>query len=646
MPINDRDKLNRIEELKSKLFSKNYQTEMEHPGRFTHQTERDVPDSWEDDSGEGSGIFYMYRNFFMKTSMFKKFFFFSLGFFILTLCYAAFVFFAGGNTVSNDNIDISIIGNNFTTGGEELPLIIGITNRNSLPLDLVDLVIEYPKGGDTDLSMGTERSRLSLGTIPAGSVRNENVKIILYGQEKSIRPIKISLEYRVEGSNAIFVKEKPYEVTINSTPINLFVDAPTTISPNQDINFNIKVALNSTKVASKILLKMDYPSGFVFGSATPAPTSGNNIWSLGDLAPGSSRNIAVVGKIFDASDGEEKTFHISSGIQSNTDKSVIDVVFNSLSQTLLIKKPFISANLFINGLSQREYATDSRTPIVGEIRWSNNLDTKVDDLQISAHISGNAFDRKKITADQGFYDSSKDTIVWDKNSQTDFAEVSPGESGYVKFTVSPLSLLSAGGGLLSDPSVKIEISISGKDSLGGLSGQNLNNTDTALVKIVSDAGLATKALYYSGPFANTGPIPPKVEKPTSYTIVWSVSNTSNSIGNAVVKSSIPAWVRFLGTVSPTSEDLTYNPSTKEIVWNIGKISRGTGTTQSNREVSFQISLSPSLSQIGAIPVLVNNAVLTGHDDFANVDVRVEKGSLRTSLDSDPAFPANGAAVVE
>jgi hypothetical protein len=161
-----------------------------------------------------------------------------------------FVFFAGGNTVSNDNIDISIIGNNFTTGGEELPLIIGITNRNSLPLDLVDLVIEYPKGGDTDLSMGTERSRLSLGTIPAGSVRNENVKIILYGQEKSIRPIKISLEYRVEGSNAIFVKEKPYEVTINSTPINLFVDAPNTISPNQDINFNIKVALNSTRVAS------------------------------------------------------------------------------------------------------------------------------------------------------------------------------------------------------------------------------------------------------------------------------------------------------------------------------------------------------------------------------------------------------------
>ena len=51
----------------------------------------------------------------------------------------------------------------------------------------------------------------------------------------------ISLEYRVPGSNAIFVKNEPYSVTINSTPINLSVDAPATVSPNQVITLDVKL---------------------------------------------------------------------------------------------------------------------------------------------------------------------------------------------------------------------------------------------------------------------------------------------------------------------------------------------------------------------------------------------------------------------
>ncbi|KKR64972.1 MAG: hypothetical protein UU07_C0046G0006, partial [Parcubacteria group bacterium GW2011_GWF1_40_5] len=46
------------------------------------------------------------------------------------------------------------------------------------------------------------------------------------------------------------------------------------------------------------------------------------------------------------------------------------------------------------------------------------------------------------------------------------------------------------------------------------------------------------------------------------------------------------------------------------------------------------------------PVIINEAVLTGHDDFANVDVRVNKASLNTILNNDPTFPPSGAIVVE
>ncbi len=649
MSQGDGDKLNRIEELKTKLFSKSYRTKIEHRDTFTHFDIKDVPDSWGNGRGAPDDSMTFQDKFFMKTSIFKNFFIFSFIFFLFTLGYASYVFFAGGNTVSNDNIDISILGNNFTAGGEELSFVVGIANKNSSPLDLVDLVIEYPKGsgaGTLNSSLPVERSRESLGTIPAGAVRNENIKAVLFGEQGSIQNIKISLEYRVEGSNAIFVKEKSYDVTISSTPLNLSVDAPQTASSNQDIILNVKAALNANKPASKILLKIDYPAGFQFGSSIPAPSVGNNVWNLGDLAPGAERKISVTGKILDAIDGEEKSFHISSGSQSAGDKSVVGVVFNSLSQTVVIRKPFIETKLFVNGVSARDYATDTKTPIRGEIRWTNNLDTKVNDLSIKAKISGNVVNRKTIVAQQGFYDSSKDIITWDKNSLNNFREISPGDSGSVNFSLSPLSLFSAMDGITKDPSIIIDVSISGKQLVSGYATADLNNSNSSIVHIISDVGFISKGLYYSGAFTNTGPIPPKVEQKTTYTIQWSLTNTANNISKAVVRSSLPSWINFVGSLAPSDADLTYNPSTREIIWNIGSIPRGAGISTADRSVSFQVSFIPSISQLNTTPIIINDAVLTGHDDFANVDVRVNKASLRTQLDNDSLFPPVGGTVVE
>ena len=641
MPPEDRNKLNRLEELKTQLFSKNYQTKIEHRDSFSRLNKPDVLDAWKTKEKDAR---FTARNFFMKTSLFKKFFIFSIIFFVLTLAYAGYVFFAGGNTISNDNIDISVLGNNFTAGGEELPLVVGITNKNSATLELADLVMTYPKGSTADPTSNTENFRESLGTIPAGGVLNENLKVTLFGEQGGVVPIKISLEYRVAGSNAIFVKDTTFNVTITSTPINLSVEAPSTISPNQNITLNVKATLNATTPLPNILVKLDYPVGFVFVSSVPAPSLGNNVWNLGDLAPGAEHDISISGKMVDVFDGDQKTFNISTGSQSSADKSMIDVIYNSIAQTLTVQKPFIDASLSINGVSQREYATDAKTPINAEIQYTNNLDTKVNNLVIVAKITGNAFDRKTIIAQQGFYDSSNDTITWDESSQNALAEVNPGDSGSVDFSLSPLSLYGASGGMLSSPSINIEVDISGSQAALGSSVNQLNNSSSAIVRIISDVGFTTKGLHNSGPFTNTGPIPPKVGVATTYTVVWTLSSTANSISNVQINSTLPPWINFVGPISPTDEYLTYNAETRALVWNADRIPIGAGITGIARTVAFQVSFTPSLSQVGTSPVIVNGAILTGHDDFANVDVTVNKAPMTTALENDPAFPLNGGMV--
>ncbi|HEY4477719.1 MAG TPA: hypothetical protein VJB09_00385 [Candidatus Paceibacterota bacterium] len=637
MALDDKDRLSKIEDLKSKLFSRGYTPRIEHYDTHRHRTDT-PPETWshEDLKKEKPS---------MKISAFKKFFIFSLIFFGLSTLYVLFNFFEGGNNVSNDNIEISVLGNAFTNGGEDLPLIVEISNRNNVALELVDLVVESPRGAGSG-NNNTERQRISLGSIPSGGSRSENVIVRLFGEQGSVNSVRISIEYRVPGSNAIFVKEKPYEVTIESTPLNLTIEAPSEVPPNQDVTLKIKAQINSERRAENMIIKVDYPLGFQFTSATPGPSLGNNVFELGTLEPGTEYQIAILGKMVDVWNGEQKTFKVWSGSQSRTEKSEIDVVFNSLLYTMLINKPFVESSIFVNGVYSKEYAINSGAPLSGEVRWANNLDTKVNDMEIRLKLSGNAMNRKSIKAPKGFYNSIEDTIVWDKNTDPSFAEVEPGESGLVSFSVASKQLYSSADGILNQPIINLYASISGKQAVASNVAKKIESNETKIVKIISDVGFANKILYYTGPFTNTGPIPPKVENETTYTVVWNVTNTANVVRNAKVRATLPSWVNFVGTISPADANLTYNASTKEIVWNVGTLVRGAGLGNAGPEVAFQITFTPSLSQLDETPIVINDAVLTGHDDFANVDVRVNRSSLNTKLPSDASFDYKNARVVE
>ena len=172
----------------------------------------------------------------------------------------------------------------------------------------------------------------------------------------------------------------------------------------------------------------------------------------------------------------------------------------------------------------------------------------------------------------------------------------------------------------------------------------LQNSAAAVLRVISDVGFSAKALYYSGAFPNIGSIPPKAEETTTYTIVWTLSNTANNISRAQLTATLPAWVNFLGPVSPASEGLTYNALNRTVVWNISRIPKGTGITTAARSVSFQVSFKPSLSQVGSTPVLMSESLLTGYDDFAKVEVTVSRSELNTRLLDDPLFPGNGGVV--
>jgi hypothetical protein len=162
----------------------------------------------------------------------------------------------------------------------------------------------------------------------------------------------------------------------------------------------------------------------------------------------------------------------------------------------------------------------------------------------------------------------------------------------------------------------IDISLSAAGTRVGESGvpQTLQSTARQRLAVGSDVQLTAQGLYYASPFGAVGPLPPQAGKETAYALVFTIKNTTSEITDATLTAQLPPYVRWIGTRSPASEQVSLNQETGIITWHIGTIATGTGTGSSTpRQLALALGLTPSTSQIGEQPVLVRNITLKGTD---------------------------------
>lgn len=624
--MSEKDHENKIENIKRHLYDPvDTVSHRVHEGTL-HTINHKVEQEWRNEE-LNSSLSNMRKP---KTSIFKKFFIVAIIFFFIAAGFSLYTFYKGGVSVTSDNIDIAVIGNAFTKGGEELPLEIEIINRNKASLELANLIVSYPSGASDDPADVVRLPRINIGTIKPGETITKNVKVILFGDENSNRNVKVSLDYHPEGSNAIFTKEKDYVVNVSSSPLSLSIDAPSTVTSDQPISFTVKATLNTSLPSSNTVMELTYPNNFIYESAIPAPSFGNSMWSLSSLSLTNPVSIVVSGRII-GEDQDQQVFHVYAGTTKQTDNSTIDIVYNSLLHSVLITKPFLEANILVNETSSLGDDINVR------ITWANNLSNRITDGEIIANVSGNVLDRASVESSDGFFDSLNNRIVWDKNSNSDLSDIEPGAKGEVSFNMKSISLV-IGQTTIKDPQIAIDVSIRGREpSLGGTYTE-VNNFSKKIVKFLSDFQIASSANYKEGSF------PPKAETETKYNVTWSLLSGSNAISGAVARSILPIYVKWVGN-SSQRENITYNEVTREVIWDIGALRANIGGVNS-REATFTIALNPSISQIGSVPQLMKEIFITGTDVFTGTPVKNKYMSINTLLLEDPNFQNGFERVIQ
>ena len=160
----------------------------------------------------------------------------------------------------------------------------------------------------------------------------------------------------------------------------------------------------------------------------------------------------------------------------------------------------------------------------------------------------------------------------------------------------------------------------------GQGGQEVSSADQTDVVFASAVDLLVQSLYATGAYANAGPVPPRAETPTSYTVAWTVKSSSNAVGNASISTVLPPYVNY----KTGSAGIAYDAASRTVRWDLGDVAAGAGYTSAARSESFQVTLNPSTSQVGQIPALTGAAVFSGQDRFAQVSIQANAPAVTTA----------------
>lgn len=506
-------------------------------------------------------------------------------------------------------------------------------NENRKDLKDVQLLLNYPENFKikerSDLKVDNPtNSRINIGTLKA----NSGGDITLKGSFIAVKDITVylnaTLQYSPGSSSSVFQSKGQLGVNVKSSSLFLEIQAPMEAVGGNKVDYVIDYRNLTTEYLDKIRIKADYPEGFSFVSSDPAPSENNGVWYLGSLEPGKNGKIVISGTM-DGTDGESKTVKAYIGYTGENGEFIIS---DQKEKSTKMTSTMLSIGQSIN--NGAETTVDAGESLEYKIRYKNNGNISLKDAIVTLEIDSLVLDFSKLESNGGFYEASKKMITWKAAEIPELADLAPGQEGKITFSVPVLDRIPIGNSNDKNFTIVSTAKIDSPSIPTPIGSNKTIASNRMELKLNSRVVLEVKGYYEDINIENSGPIPPKNGQETTYTMHWKIINVSNDISGARVVSYVPSGVKWTGKIYPEGESINFNERTNQIEWEVGNLKNGVGIIESVREVSFQISVTPQINQVGKALILLNPSVLTANDVFTNKEIRFEIGEKDNRLSED------------
>jgi hypothetical protein len=548
-------------------------------------------------------------------------------------------------------INIEIVGEEEIKSGENIVWEVRIKNENSVPLHDVVVVFNFPENarpgsGAAQVITGRSdektvyRERRSIGTLAEGESVVEKFDAFVFGSRNTKQSVSAVVEYRPDGASATFAKSDVFDFNIERSPLAVSFDMPEEIRIGQDLSFTMNYTSQAEQAIENVYLILKSPRGVVIENFSvpriqniPFDVNSDEIvWNIGTLEPAQNGEISVSGKIsgvnFDA-----KSFVGTIGVFN--DKAEDFLRFDENAIVTILRSPFLEVAIDMVRLGNKdvvEIAAPGET-LSFRVKWKNNLQVPIRDAVLKVKLDGDVLDIKSLSVNDGTFNHSTQSIVWNASQYEKFESIDPDESGVLQFTVKSKSSFPLD---TSDerPTITVSAEFKSGTEIQGLEGVDVTGFAEKEVKVASRIEIVSKGFYFDSPIPTFGPLPPRIGQETVYTITWSLTNMTNDVDNVVVRSSLPPYMNFKNVVVPSDIDIEFNETTGVLEWRIGRVPAGTGFVRPALQIAFQVGIVPATDQLGRAPTLVEDTIAEAEDTFTGARLIADDRFVTIALPDD------------
>ncbi len=532
-------------------------------------------------------------------------------FFIVIGILVGLVFWLGQkNSYSKEVLSLEILGPEKAQAGEEVEYALRYKNKGSVRLEDLELVFEYP---EDSLPLNDDAQRITRDLEDLYPDQEELIyfRARFFGKEGDIKTAEVTLSYRPKNLKPFYESKSTFSTQIESVPITFAFDLPSKSVIGKETKISLNYFSDLEYPLSDLRVKIDYPSGFGFLRSRPIGIERNE-WQLGVLNKAEGGRIEIFGEL-SGGIGQQEMFRAQLGIWLKDHF----VLLKEISRGVEIVRPHLIISQRINGAE--DHIASPGELLHYEISFRNIGDEFFEKLFLVSQLEG-PFDFDSVNADLGKVNTADQSILWDWRNLAELQYLGPGEEGMVEFWVNTKSGQESG---IRNPILKNRVSLS----------QVREDFET---KMSSRLALSQKGFFKDDAFTNSGPIPPRVNKTTTYTIKWEIGNYCNEVGNVKIRAVLPTSVELTGDISPDDEkpNFTFDSVSREILWTVGRLDAQSGVTVPQKVLIFQIRFTPSGGQKGLVATLINEARILGEDRFTGKNIEALSAAIDTTLPDD------------
>lgn len=494
-----------------------------------------------------------------------------VGALVAGLAWAGFFLLPSADKFSESNINLEIIGPQFTALGATTTYTINYKNNDQTALTNAVLSVNYPEGfvftASSISSSNAGHTEWTLDNINPSGEGSLAITGRSYGSLDQKFSWRIFLNYQPANFNSEMKKAATLETQIDRSPLKISISAPDKITTGQEVAITFKVSSNEPWPVNKLELEPLWPENFYLVSSSPKIQ--NNKWLISIITPTSSPAptefvFRVQGKFSENAEGlipiKARLF-----LPLNEKQKRYQVAESEIKTELA--KNILSFNLAING-SLKDLASQPGDTLNITLSFKNNNQTDLSKGTLKLILDAPALKRISllnwkeindkydgaITGEQISDTARRGVMVWNSSKIPALAKIKAGQ----EITVDVRLPLKTGQGLSLPDLKEYKISATAEASFtdSTKAGQTVSS-NPIIITVNSDLK-----------FERRDEVSAKAGEAEEHAVKWVLTNGFHPLKNITLSADLYGDIKFETPTTPPAGTANYDESAKRFTWTI------------------------------------------------------------------------------